>query len=80
MAEDLNRFVTDIGTNREADHCRRLVRRHDVEGFQDDEQYTKWQLTIVYRWSPAWLRLQRGWDPGAMGSDLTVRRICQTGK
>jgi len=66
MADDLNRFFADIGTNREADPCRRLVRRRDVE-VRDDKHYTKRQPTIVYCWSPSWLRLKRGWDPGATG-------------
>jgi hypothetical protein len=39
MANDLNQlFAEDIGTIRDADHCQRLVRRRDVEGFQDDKQ------------------------------------------
>jgi hypothetical protein len=39
MADDLNQFsAEDIGTIRDADHCQRLIRRLDVEGFQDDKQ------------------------------------------
>jgi hypothetical protein len=39
MADDLNQFFAeDIGTIRDADHCQRLVRRRDVEGFQDGKQ------------------------------------------
>jgi hypothetical protein len=39
MADDLNQFFAeDIGTIRDADDCQRLVRRRDVEGFQNDKQ------------------------------------------
>jgi hypothetical protein len=39
MADDLNQVsAEDIGTIGYADHCQRLVRRRDVEGFQDDKQ------------------------------------------
>ena len=39
MADDLNQFFAeDIGTIGDANHCQRLVRRRDVEDFQDDKQ------------------------------------------
>jgi hypothetical protein len=38
MADDLNQFFAeDIGTIRDADHCQRLIRRRNVEGFQGDK-------------------------------------------
>ena len=39
MADDLNQFFAEgLGTIWDADHCQRLVRRRDVEAFQDDKQ------------------------------------------
>jgi hypothetical protein len=39
MADDLNQFsAEDVETIRDTDHCQKLVRMRDVEGFQDDKQ------------------------------------------
>jgi hypothetical protein len=39
MADDLNQFFAeDMQSIEDADRCQRLVRRGDVEGFQDDKQ------------------------------------------
>lgn len=67
MADDLNQFFAeDIGTNREAGHGRRLVRRLGIESFQDDERYARRQPTRVTT-SPAQPGLTHGWDTGAVG-------------
>jgi hypothetical protein len=39
MADDLNQFFAeDMGTIEDADRCQRLLRRRDIEGFQDHKQ------------------------------------------